>query len=104
MVDDAGRVVGMVSRSDMLRWSREGRPDEETLGERLGSPEVFVGHPEERVGDLADRMIAADVGRVPIVERTSGVLVGLVARRDLLRVRAHAGQLERERAQLMSLY
>ena len=104
VVDDAGRVVGMVSRSDMLRWSREARPDEETLGERLGSPEVFVGHPEERVGDLADRMIAADVGRVPIVERTSGVLVGLVARGDLLRVRAHAGQLERERAQLMSLY
>jgi H+/Cl- antiporter ClcA len=103
VVDDGGCVVGMVSRAEVLRWSRDGWPDEETLGERLGSSELLVGHPEDRAGDLADRMIAADVGRVPIVDRTSGMLVGLVARRDLLRVRAHAGQLERERARLMSL-
>jgi CIC family chloride channel protein len=104
VVDDAAHVIGMVSRSDVLRWSREGWRVDETLGEQLNAAELLVAYPEDRVGELADRMIAADVGRVPIIERGSGALVGLVARRDLLRVRAHAGRLERERAQLMSFH
>ena len=52
--------------------------------------EVFVGYTDELVGHLADRMAAADIGRVPVVDRATGKLAGLVARRDLLRVRAHA--------------
>ena len=44
-----------------------------TLGERLDSPEV-LGHPDGRVAERTDRRIA-DVGRVPIVERSCGTRV-----------------------------
>jgi chloride channel protein, CIC family len=98
VVDDCGSVVGMVSRSDVLRWSREGRSRQQTLAECNGCGEVFLGYTDELVGHLADRMAAADIGRVPIVDRATGKLTGLIARRDLLRVRANAARLERERA------
>jgi chloride channel protein, CIC family len=103
VVDDAGRVVSMVSRSDVLRWSRGGWPEGQTLEEVGDAGEVFIGYADERVGHLADRMASADIGRVPIVDRGTGRLVGLLARRDLLRVRAHTARLERERAALLTI-
>jgi len=103
VVDEAGRVISMVSRSDVLRWSREGWPKGQTLEERPDVGEVFVGYTDELVGHLADRMASADVGRVPVVDRGTGKLAGLLARRDLLRVRAHAARLERERARPLTI-
>jgi len=103
VVDDAGNVVSMVSRADVLRWSREGWPEGQTLEERPDVGEVFVGYTDELVGHLADRMASADVGRVPVVDRATGKLAGLIARRDLLRVRAHTARLERERARPLTL-
>lgn len=55
------------------------------------------------VGDLADRMVQADVGRVPILDRRSSKVVGLVARRDLLSVRARLLREESQRARLLRL-
>ena len=51
----------------------------------------------------ADRMAVADVGRVPVVERQSRTLIGLVARRDLLRARARARTQEQHRARLLHM-
>jgi chloride channel protein, CIC family len=101
VVDDAGRVTGVVSRSDVLRWTREGFDENATLASH--SSDVFTGYADELVGHLADRMAAADVGRVPIIER-SGKLVGLVARRDLLAVRKHVAREERERGGALKLF
>jgi len=50
----------------------------------------YIGYITELVGHLADRMSAIDAGRVPILERSSGALVGPLACRDLRQVRAHA--------------
>jgi CBS domain-containing protein len=98
-----GRLAGIVSRADILRWSREGWPAEATLGSLQKSDHLITGYDDESVADLADRMSAADVGRVPIVERATGKLVGLVARRDLFRVRARALRDEQERQKLLRL-
>jgi CBS domain-containing protein len=103
VVDDDGSVVSMVSRADVLRWSREGWPQGQTLEETPDVGEVFVGYTDELVGHLADRMASADVGRVPVVDRATGKLAGLIARRDLLRVRAHTARLERERARPLTI-
>ncbi len=58
---------------------------------------VTVGHPDEVLGRIADLMVANGVGRVPIVERGSRRVVGLVARKDLLHIRSIANGAERDR-------
>jgi CBS domain-containing protein len=101
VTDRGGNVVGMVSRADALRWMLGEVAPERTLSQQLAGQELMTAYGDEPVGHLADRMSATDTGRVPILERSSGRLVGLVARRDLLRVRAHAIRHEREREALI---
>ena len=86
-VMDDGAVIAMISRADALRWSREGWTDTATLKDASAGKPLLVGYGDELAGHLADRMTAAGVGRVPILERGSERLIGLVARRDLLQVR-----------------
>jgi H+/Cl- antiporter ClcA/predicted transcriptional regulator len=103
VVDDAGKLVGMVSRADVLRWSREGWGNAQTLGDAQIRDEMFTCYSDELVGHLADRMAMSDFGRVPILERGTERVIGLVARRDLLRVRTRAIKEEREKRRLLRL-
>jgi CIC family chloride channel protein len=88
VVNAAGQPVGLVSRADVLRWQVTDLPDEPSLDDLLSDRSLSVGHPEMPATMIADLMVAEDIGRVPIVDRESGKLVGLVARRDLLQARA----------------
>jgi CBS domain-containing protein len=102
VVDGGGLPIGMITRSDILRWTRDGWSEGETLRDAVREP--LLGYGDELVGQLADRMATNDVGRVPVVERSSGRLVGLVARRDLLRVRARVRTEESHRAKLLGVW
>ncbi|HEY2051967.1 MAG TPA: CBS domain-containing protein [Caulobacteraceae bacterium] len=64
---------------------------------------MLRAYEDEPAGRLADRMAAADIGRAPVLRRRDGALVGIVARRDLLRVRAAAAREEAEREALIRL-
>jgi H+/Cl- antiporter ClcA/CBS domain-containing protein len=97
VVDARGRVVGMVTRAHVLRWISEGAPEHATLDDLVADSEVVVGYPDEILADLVGRMVAHDLGRVPIVDPASRKLVGLIARKDLMRVRAWSAKLESER-------
>jgi CBS domain-containing protein len=101
VVDDNGTVAGMVSRSDVLRWTIEGWPTGQCLRDVVADQDLMVGYEDDLVGHLADRMAVADAGRVPILRRADGGLVGLVARRDLLRIRSHQRRHEVEREKLL---
>src|SRR5579859_71867 len=90
LIDANGCVSGMVARADVLRWRAENPHGEESLFDRVSDRSLTVGYPDEPVSYLADRMVLADLGRVPIVDRDTLRLVGLVARKDLLRIRATA--------------
>jgi chloride channel protein, CIC family len=87
----------MADRADVLRWITEEIPQHRTLDDMVSDASLVVGYPGEVVADLVNRMVAHDVGRVPIVDPATRNIVGLVARRDLMRVRAASRQQDLER-------
>lgn len=98
VVDDAGRPVGLVTRADALLWKIEGGHDAELLGDRISDASLAVVHPDDVVSYAVDMMLATDQGRIPVVDPVTGMLVGLVTRKDLLQVRATVTRSESERS------
>jgi len=88
VVDEQNVVVGKVTRADSLAWTLEEEDGSRTLGDMLAGRQLLVGYPDDLASKLADQMAVAGVGRVPIVERDTGRLLGLIGRKDLMRLRA----------------
>jgi chloride channel protein, CIC family len=103
VVDAAGHVVALASRSDALEFVNDPQHAQVTLREALGSREMVVGAPEETLSSLVERMMHDDSGRAPVVDPETGRLVGLVSRQDLLRVRARQVNEEHERRRVLRL-
>jgi chloride channel protein, CIC family len=97
LIEKGGVLIGVVSRADTLKWEREADAGAETLKDKVSDTSIPVGHPDDTVGHIADIMIAADAARIPIIDLASGVLVGLVSRKDLLRLRLSQKSAELER-------
>jgi CBS domain-containing protein len=104
VVDDEGRICGMLTEGDLLLrreiratpWATR-TPDmisEMDLERYIGSNgwcvadvmsrDVIVARPDSEVCDIADSLQAHRIKRLPIVE--DGRLVGIVSRRDILRL------------------
>jgi CBS domain-containing protein len=98
VVDAQGVVVGEVTRADTLAWALQGEPDDRTLAQALDGRELVFGHPDELASQIADRMALSGAGRVPIIDRDSGRLLGIVGRKDLFRSRARRLREESQRA------
>lgn len=102
VVDDGGRPIGVVSEADLLRKTGDqpgltGRPPLPNLEawerakaqgaraeELMSAPAVCAG-PDWTVIEAAQLMEAQEVKRLPVVDETDRLL-GIVSRRDLLRV------------------
>jgi len=96
VVDATGRLVGMVSESDLL-WHRvpsdpsthmRRRPDTDPAGRPGMVAEVMsrypvITQPDADVADIAEQMLETDVRSLPVVE--DGLVVGIISRRDILR-------------------
>ena len=92
VVDKEGRLIGLVSRSDALRWQVDGAPVQATLAEVLSDASQPYGTPDDPISRIADMMVDAGIGRIPIVEPASSRVIGIVARQDLLKLRSvHRG-------------
>jgi CBS domain-containing protein len=97
VLDKDRKVVGMASRADVLAWQTEAAHGEATLYDQCSDSDVVVAYPDDLLGHLADLMVEHDIGRIPIVARDSRRLVGLVARKDMLRIRSVRNAQEHER-------
>lgn len=103
VVDADGRVLGVVSEADLLHKMEFGGADGhlgllhrrrqraaqqkatgDTAADLMSAPAVCVA-PSAAVGEAARLMEAEHVKRLPVVD-VEGRLVGIVSRRDLLRV------------------
>ncbi len=65
--------------------------------------EMVSAFPDELAGAVADRMSETGASRIPVLTRENGKLVGLVARRELLRTRSMALMQEKEREGALAL-
>lgn len=80
VLDEEDRVVGVVSQTDLLAHPA-GPP---TAGGVMSAPAVTV-HAEETAADGARLMTRRGIERLPVVDEEDR-LVGIVTRRDLLRL------------------
>ncbi len=101
-VDQENRPVALASRADALSFVSDTSHHGLTLMEALGKRDMVIGFPDEPVSHLVGRMVQADSGRVPVVQPDDGGMIGLVARQDLLRVRARMLGEERTRQRVLS--
>lgn len=78
-----GRLVGIVTLSDLLRVPRE------KMGEvRVGSVmtgRVIVCRPGDSLFEALEKMTVNGVGRLPVVSGEDGSLIGIVTRTDIMR-------------------
>ncbi|MET4898429.1 chloride channel protein [Sphingomonadaceae bacterium jetA1] len=96
VIDARSRPIGLVSRSDAVRW-RKDRPDPATpLGDLLADCPVVSVRPGLPVDLVAERMLADNLRRMAVVD-DDGVLIGLIARQDLLFARSDWRHEERAR-------
>jgi CIC family chloride channel protein len=97
VVDALNRPIGLVTRADALHWGVESAGGGETLQDLALDAELPTVRPDDLALQAIEVMLATDQGRLPVVDPNSGVLVGLLARKDLLQVRARAAQAEDQR-------
>lgn len=115
VVDEEGRVLGVVSESDFLLKERgqavppgherarlyqhdpaelEAKLAARTAGEAMTSPAITT-HPARSLAEAATLMVERGVNRLPVLE--GGKLVGILARADLVRAFARPDEeIERE--------
>jgi len=97
VVDPAERLVGLVSRTDALRWQVAKR-NEGRLAEALSDASTQYAFPDTPCGQVADMMVESGVGRVPIVDHDTRRVVGIISRQDLLKVRSGQKRVEKARS------
>lgn len=97
VLDAARRPVGLATRGQALHWTLEGGHGTEPLGAQTAGRPLAVVHPDDVVAHALDVMTATGQGRLVVTDPQSGVLVGLLTRRDLLQVRATTVRAETER-------
>ncbi len=97
VVDAEGRLLGLVSRSDILQWQVSGAPAAASLAEAVSDASQPFSLISTPIGDIADLMVASGLPRIPILDPKSGKVVGLVSRHDLLKIRAAHSRAEHRR-------
>jgi chloride channel protein, CIC family len=123
VVDHQDYLVGVVAASELevavasareASASADGAARFATDGSAKGSSESplteivrkqpVVAYPDEPLRVIVYRMAESGVTRMPVVERHTRELVGMIALRDLLRARVRSLQEEQEREQVLRLH
>jgi len=87
IVDAQQRLVGIITRGDILRALRRSQVYELTVIE-AGSTNLTVAYPDEPLDAALAKMLIRDVGRLPVVERNDpSKVVGYLGRAAILSAR-----------------
>jgi chloride channel protein, CIC family len=101
LVDEQGRLAGMITRADIMRALRNGKGEDTLLS--AGSRDLVVTSPDELLSDAAAKMLQARIGRLPVVDPTDPTkLVGYLGRGEFIMgyEKSHQEEHHRESSQL----
>ena len=100
VVDEARRVVGVITRYDLRQWlAGQGRAGQ-MLGDVIERRPVMA-YADEPLRVIVYRMAETGLTRLPVVERRDGTLVGMLALTDLLTARARILDAEQRRERVL---
>jgi len=87
IVDDAGKMVGIITRGDVLRALDKDSSGAMTVQE-AGKTHLVVTYPDELVSEAAAKLLRFDIGRLPVVDRADErKVVGYLGRAAILAAR-----------------
>lgn len=82
VVDDAGKVIGVVSEFDLLKILRDGKTLEQVTAEDIMTKNPICVSEDTPVEEIINLMTTHNIIRVPVVR--NGNLVGVISRCDIL--------------------
>jgi H+/Cl- antiporter ClcA/CBS domain-containing protein len=97
VVDDDDRLVGLVTRGDLVRALEREDGEGATVLDLKGRP-LIVTYADELLEEATAKMIAHDIGRLPVVDRADPTrVIGLLGRAGVMAVWLHATREEQTR-------
>lgn len=88
VVDERGKLRGIVTLGDLQRFFEQNQDHPEALTDlpvsAIATPNVITIYPDDKLWTAIQTMGAQNVGRLPVVERLTGNLVGIVSRRAII--------------------
>lgn len=88
VVDEAGRVEGILTTTDFVGIVAESQPKAETTVEQYMSTDVVTIGPQASIRDAADTMIEHGFHHLPVVDEGEGV-IGMLTTTDLAAYLSH---------------
>lgn len=82
-----GRLTGIISIEDFINWLAEGSP-EATVADRM-TRDVMTVHVDEPLVHVVNKLDRYGFGRLPVIERQSGELAGVVTKGDIIKGLMH---------------
>jgi chloride channel protein, CIC family len=102
VVDEQGRLRGVITRNDLRKWLEAPHPAEETLADVVTDP--VVAHPDEPLRVVVYRMAETGLTRFPVVDRgDERKLLGVIGLQDLLSARTRNLAEERDRERVLRI-
>jgi len=78
-----GKLLGIISIEDFINWLATG-PGDVIVGDRM-TREVVTAYDDEPLVHAVNKLNRHGFGRLPVVERRGGKLVGVVTKGDIMR-------------------
>jgi len=98
VVDETGRLVGMLTRSDIPEFPKREDLAWLVAADVMSARPPVVAWPEESLRDAAERMLGAGVGRLPVVHpEQPDRVVGMLSRSDVFKALARRTEEEQHR-------
>jgi CIC family chloride channel protein len=87
ILDKSGKLVGIITRGDVLR-ALDKDPSGAMTVQEAGRTHLVVTYPDELVSEAAAKLLRFDIGRLPVVDRTDErKVVGYLGRAAILAAR-----------------